>query len=184
MNPPMRNPRSIGRVSWSEDADQTLRNMRRAGESYDACAAVLKVARSTVIDRCNVLGIRTAPDRGGLVVHRMRKLDSPAAKERGLDASLAAAAERRREREYARWRAKMGIRQGDGPPPPARIVAPPQRPIPPPKTCQWPLTDGRPWLFCDAAPGHQGASYCAEHHRAAHVQRAVVQAAQDQEGES
>ena len=181
----MRNPRSRPRVVWTTDMDASLRNMRAAGESYDACAVVFRVSRSWVVERCKALGI-WEPAPGGAMVYELRRSAGIDAQERGLAASLAAAAERRREREYARQRAKMGLRQAGEPAPKRPTAAPvllPMRPIPPPKTCQWPLTDGRPWLFCDATPGRQGASYCAEHHRAAHVKRAA-QAAEDQGGEA
>lgn len=40
-------------------------------------------------------------------------------------------------------------------------------PLPPPRaaTCQFPLSDGRPWRFCDSADVRPGSSYCAAHHR-------------------
>lgn len=48
-------------------------------------------------------------------------------------------------------------------PPPPRLAPTPQV-YPPAKDCQWPLNDGRPWLFCRAESA-AGGSYCEEHRR-------------------
>ena len=32
------------------------------------------------------------------------------------------------------------------------------------RTCQWPLTNGRPWRFCDA-PVVLGSAWCEAHYR-------------------
>lgn len=58
-------------------------------------------------------------------------------------------------------------------PPPPRIDATP-RVHPPAKDCQWPLNDGRPWLFC-YAESVAGVSYCAEHKRRAFAPLAEAQ---------
>lgn len=42
-------------------------------------------------------------------------------------------------------------------------VAPLALPAPAFRACQWPLTDGRPWRFCEA-PTVRGTAWCSEHH--------------------
>lgn len=51
--------------------------------------------------------------------------------------------------------------------PPAAPSAPPAGvPLTSAGTCQWPLTDGKPWRFC-GEPAVVGCSWCAEHKRLA-----------------
>lgn len=49
------------------------------------------------------------------------------------------------------------------------LAKPPREPRHAP-TCEWPLSDGRPWRFCDApvkpkAPDAPQSAYCLEHHK-------------------
>jgi hypothetical protein len=41
--------------------------------------------------------------------------------------------------------------------------------------CQWPISSGRPWRFCDK-PAERGA-WCADHLRAAYVHRSALERA-------
>lgn len=63
-------------------------------------------------------------------------------------------------------------------PKPIPLVAPaplpPEAPIPGVRTCQWPISDGRPWVMC-GAPSWRGA-WCHGHYRRAYVRCPAVAA--------
>ncbi len=54
---------------------------------------------------------------------------------------------------------------------PAPIAPEAVKPAPRPKSapCQFPLNDGRPWRFCEAATQEGGSPYCGVHHAACYV---------------
>jgi hypothetical protein len=42
------------------------------------------------------------------------------------------------------------------------------------RTCQFPLNDGKPWVFCDYPAVLRGSSYCEAHHTVCYRQGSAV----------
>jgi hypothetical protein len=120
-------------IIWSEDMDDAIRVMRAAGSGWDAIEKRVGVSRWAVIERAKVIGAYTSVPGAG--------------KPARIDPSVLAAMITRTKRKTVEA--------------PVKLVWNP-RPIPPASDCQWPLNDGRPWLFCGQASA-EGRSYCAGH---------------------
>lgn len=151
-------------VNWPQHED-TLRRMWREGATQKTIAAA--------IPNGTVDGVARHAIRLDLGPHPLAaKYSTPAAKaENGRAGGLARAAAMREAKDAelnitrARTAQALGKSHRKAEPPPPPLPSP--KAIPPAKTCQWPLTDGRPWRFCDAPSEVQ--SYCAEHHKLAHT---------------
>lgn len=97
--------------------------------------------------------------------------------ENGRAGGLAAQARARGLRDAAlgitraRTASMLGKSHRKAEPPPPRVPSPTNWNVPPAKTCQWPLSDSRPWRFCDA-PTEAGSSYCDAHHTMCHAKSA------------
>jgi len=154
-------------VYWPQH-ENTLRRMWREGfRIRDIAEAIPNGTVDGVSRYAKSIGLGPHPTAA--------KFNTPAARaENGRAGGLARAAAMREARDAelnstrTRTAQALGrsLRKPEPPPPPL----PSPKVIPPAKTCQWPLTDGRPWRFCDAPSEVQ--SYCAEHHKMAHVDRA------------
>lgn len=147
--PPMPPP-----IIWSADMDDAIRVMRAAGSGWDAIEKRIGVSRQSTIERAKLLGAYTPPPHG------MRGANKNG---HGM-ASVVAAMVSRTQRKAIEA--------------PVKLVWNP-RPIPPASDCQWPLNDGRPWLFCGQA-SVEGRSYCAGHQALAcgRVEAPMAQAAE------
>lgn len=156
-------------VDWQQH-EQTLFRMWREGVAIRQIAAVIPLATvSSVARHARVSGLGPRPNAGKFNTPKEAKAGN------GRLGGLKAQAQAREMRDAAlnitRARTAQALgkshRKAEPPPPPL----PSPKVIPPAKTCQWPLTDGRPWAFCDAPS--EVASYCAEHHKLAHTERAA-----------
>ena len=160
-------------VDWQQH-EQTLFRMWREGVAIRQIAAAIPLATvSSVARHARVSGLGPHPNAGKFNTPKEAKAQN--GRLGGLTAQARARELRDVELNITRARAAHGLavalgrshRKAEPPPPPL----PSPRIIPPAKTCQWPLTDKRPWAFCDAPSEVQ--SYCAEHHKMAHTERAT-----------
>lgn len=155
-------PRGCMIVDWPT-WDPVLIKMWTEGAKIMAIAEAIPLAtRHSVVGRRMRLRL---PERGNPV-----KLDAPA--KAAWRAAVAEAAKVRPPKSgaaavsAARVASMRGKSLRKAEPPPAVSYKPPATPAP--TKCQWPLTDGRPWRFCDA--GVARGSYCAEHGGLAYTQ--------------
>lgn len=163
-------------IKWTDETDNILRTLRGDGKSWDAIAAALQIARSAAIFRAHKIGLLTETSRLG-----------PAARA-AIEKRTLAIRERHRLRAHAKSlgvsperlanRIASALAHSARKPLEAPVMRlPPPAVIPPPRDCQWPLNDSRPWHFCGAPPV-LGKPYCAEHRALACVRLDVLQAAE------
>lgn len=60
---------------------------------------------------------------------------------------------------------------------PLAATPPVDAPAPEPRGCRYPLSSGRPWVFCGAAVDRPGSPWCAAHRRICYAGRSWASAA-------
>ena len=172
--------RAHAAIRWTKAMDDTVRTMRASGALWTEIGRTLGYTSTTIANRAKLLGIYELP---GVFADRAAALTKAQQDEEKRNAAVRAhhaarVAERARAKalgvspERLANRLATALAQSNRKPeaPPVRAAADYTKPIPLPKTCQWPLNDARPWLFCDAAGTLVGKPYCAVHHALACVQ--------------
>jgi hypothetical protein len=138
-------------IKWTAAMDSRLRQMRDAGQGWDAVATEIGVSRWAVIQHAKDTGAYFSRPGFG--------------RQPEIDRSL-----------LARMIAKSHRKAIEAP---VKLAWSP-KPIPPARDCQWPMNDpprGQSWVFCGAA-SLPGRSYCAEHRARSLFLRADAPAAE------
>ena len=137
--------------TWTAERDSQVTALWHSGETCSAIAAAVGVTKNSIVGRARRLKLPSRPspiDRSGAG----RKPRSKPA--RAPRITLPSACE----------------------PVPVVIAAPviAPRAVNPNECCQWPMTNGRPWVFCGAQRQTAGGVYCADHRAVAYVKHKRV----------
>ena len=146
---------SSPRAAW-----MTPKAVARVRDLWDAGVSLRGIARE--------IGRGCSKNAIAGLAHRMRFPPRPSPIMRNgvyaIEASPRAELKPHRNREWT---------QTPGPPrrPVPEVVAlAVPKPLPRAQQCTWPLTDGRPWRFCEA-PTIRGSSWCEVHYRVVYYAR-------------
>lgn len=160
-------------IRWSAEKDQTIRTMRASGALWTEISQILGHSPDAVVQRAKLLGVYEPPgafaDRAAALIRAQRHNEKRDAAVRKHHAARAAERAQAKalgvppERLANRLAVALAQSNRKPEPPPPRVVTDYTKPIPPPPTCQWPLSNARPWLFCDSAAALLGKPYCAVH---------------------
>ena len=133
--------------AWTAEEEAALRRLFAAGMTHGAIGARIGKTINAVEKRCRKLGLRS-----GRRIYRPWRRTAPVnpigPKPPPKNARLIAimgAVERDRQRR--------GIK------PMGKTIA-----TFPARLCQYPVSEGRPWRFCERPSRDAGTSYCVEHH--------------------
>ncbi len=148
--------RGITEVDWSKWDDTLIRLWHAGAQMAEICQAIPGATKFAIAGRRNRLKLpaRRAP------------MNLTAEQLAARSVAIKLAAERRRARsgaaalDSARVASMLGKSHRKPIEAPPRVDYKPPA-VPPPTRCQWPLTDKRPWLFCEA--GVERGAYCAQH---------------------
>jgi len=135
-------------TDWSEAELSILRDLWAAGMSTRLIGVELGRSRNSVVGKAHRLLLPPRPSHIG------RKRGEPLPPPRPRPVVV-------RVRLRPVQIASLG-RRPPAPPPPAP-PGPPQAPQAGQDTCQWPVSDDRPWRFCGAAVAASGCPYCTTH---------------------
>lgn len=149
-------------VDWSKWDDTLIRLWHAGAQMAEICQAIPGATKFAIAGRRNRLKLpaRRAP------------MNLTAEQLAARSVAIKLAAERRRARsgaaalDSARVASMLGKSHRKPIEAPPRVDYKPPA-VPPPTRCQWPLTDRRPWLFCEAAV--ERGAYCAQHGALAYV---------------
>lgn len=159
---PSRPVRDVGgQIEWTDRMERVIRDNYHE-KSLGALRQLLPgVSRGALAGKIRRMGLQSgrtvknfqAPPE--VVAERHRQAGEASA-QRAREAKLTA--------ERARVAQMLGKSHRKAEPPP--VVAPVAT-IPPPRDCQWPLNDRRPWSFCGAK--REKGPYCAKHWALGHT---------------
>jgi hypothetical protein len=155
-------------------------------ELWNEGLSVSEIGRRMGVTKATISGRSYKLQQRGVIKGRVAPIErsnaTPAEKKQKRLAYIAEWSRRKRAAAGAKPQPKLAQAPELAPEPapqPQPATPPARRTDPVARGCQWIVSNGRPWVFCDQPATH--GPYCEAHWKVGHVQRAAVSVEQAEE---